>query len=177
MLIAMAGLPGTGKSTLAQHLAVTLGAVVLNKDAIRATLFALDDVEYAARQDDFCLSIMFQVASYLWTRDGPTRHIILDGRTFSRRYQRTGLTDFAQESGVPVLFVECVCTDETVRSRLEHDTVAGVHPAQDRDYALYLRVKGLFEPITESKVIIDTDGTLEDYLSTCLAAVHTLLTP
>lgn len=34
MLIAMAGLPGTGKSTLAQHLADACAGIVLNKDLI-----------------------------------------------------------------------------------------------------------------------------------------------
>jgi predicted kinase len=39
MLIAMAGLPGSGKSTLATCLEPRLGAVVLDKDRVRAALF------------------------------------------------------------------------------------------------------------------------------------------
>jgi adenylylsulfate kinase len=44
MLIAMAGLPGTGKSTLANALANALGAAVLNKDRVRAALFEVDPI-------------------------------------------------------------------------------------------------------------------------------------
>ena len=39
MIVIMAGLPGTGKSTLAQALAQRLPGAVLDKDAIRAALF------------------------------------------------------------------------------------------------------------------------------------------
>jgi predicted kinase len=39
MLIAMAGLPASGKSTLAARLASELAGVVLSKDQVRAALF------------------------------------------------------------------------------------------------------------------------------------------
>jgi predicted kinase len=64
MLIAMAGLPGTGKSTLAHHLAHALAAIVLDKDVIRAALFPPAWVEYSTEQDDFCMSVMFRVSAY-----------------------------------------------------------------------------------------------------------------
>ena len=41
MLIAMAGLPGTGKSTLAQHLADVCSSIVLNKDLFGLHSFPL----------------------------------------------------------------------------------------------------------------------------------------
>jgi predicted kinase len=176
MLIAMAGLPGTGKSMLAQRLAQDLPAVVLDKDAIRAVLFAPDDIEYTARQDDFCQSLMLQVAAYLWQRDGHARSIIFDGRTFSHAYQRAHLVAFVRDQRVPLLFIECVCSDETARRRLAADAASGVHPARNRDDALYRRVKDLFEPITEPKIVVDTDRALEDYLPTCLAAVRAFMT-
>ena len=40
MIVIMAGLPGTGKSTLARALAQRLAGAVLDKDEIRAALFA-----------------------------------------------------------------------------------------------------------------------------------------
>ena len=65
MIVIMAGLPGTGKSTLARALAQRLPGAVLDKDAIRAALFQPAYVEYSPAQDDFCQEIMLQTAAYL----------------------------------------------------------------------------------------------------------------
>lgn len=60
MIIAMAGLPGVGKSTLARALAARLDAVVLDKDRIRASLFPPSHVDYSRDQDDFCIDVMYR---------------------------------------------------------------------------------------------------------------------
>jgi predicted kinase len=109
-------------------------------------------------------------------RDGHARSIILDGRTFSHAYQRAHLVAFVRDQRVPLLFIECVCSDETARRRLAAHAATGVHPARNRDDALYRRVKDLFEPITEPKIVVDTDRALEDYLPTCLTAVRAFMT-
>lgn len=81
MLTLMAGLPGTGKSTLSRALAAELHGTVLDKDHIRAALFAAEDIEYSTEQDDFCMAVTLKVAGYLFRKD-PSRLIFLDGRTF-----------------------------------------------------------------------------------------------
>lgn len=45
VIVIMAGLPGTGKTTLARELAVRVGGRVLSKDEIRHTLFSAEDIE------------------------------------------------------------------------------------------------------------------------------------
>src|SRR5690348_14369339 len=47
MLLIMAGLPATGKTTLARAIAERTGAVVLDKDVIRASLFPAQLIEYS----------------------------------------------------------------------------------------------------------------------------------
>ena len=79
MLILMAGLPGSGKSTLSRALAAKFDATVLDKDEIRAALFAPADIEYSTEQDDFCMGIMLKVAGYIFRKE-PSRRIFLDGR-------------------------------------------------------------------------------------------------
>src|SRR5262247_1043309 len=86
MIILLAELPNTGKSTLARTLASHLNAVVLSKDEIRHAIFSLTDIEYSTRQDDFVMHLMLEAAAWL-LNENPTRAIFLDGRTFSRPYQ------------------------------------------------------------------------------------------
>ena len=62
MIILMAGLPGTGKSTLARQLASRTSGRVLSKDEIRHTIFADHEIEYSSRQDDFCQQLRLQAA-------------------------------------------------------------------------------------------------------------------
>jgi predicted kinase len=171
MLIAMAGLPGTGKSTLAHHLADACAGIVLDKDSIRAALFPIAQIEYSTRQDDFCMSILFQVASYM-LRNDPSLYVILDGRTHSRKYQVAALDQLAEELKTPLKIIGCVCSDETVRKRLEEKVTMGAkHLAGNRDYQLYLTIKARFEPIREPKLVVNTDDDLAHCLASCLAYV------
>ena len=167
MLILMAGLPGTGKSTISHALADELGGTVLNKDEIRAMLFSPRDIEYSTEQDDFCTRVMLKVAGYIFRKD-PERRIFLDGRTFSRRYQLDRATGFARAIGQPWHILECVCRDETARRRLTADRS---HPAANRDFNLYLEVKACFEEIRLPKTVIDSDQPLETCLRLARAAL------
>jgi adenylylsulfate kinase len=160
MIVLLAGLPGTGKSTLASALAERLRAAVLSKDEIRHALFSPRDVDYSTAQDDLVQKIMLEAATWILRKD-PARIVFLDGRTFSRRYQIDLVLQAAQELDQPWCIFECICSDETARSRIEGQLVSGGHPAGNRDFNLYLELKARFEPITLVKTVIDTDQPLE----------------
>jgi predicted kinase len=156
MLIFMAGLPGTGKSTLSRALAQELAGTVLDKDTVRAALFPPADVEYSTEQDDFTMAIMLKTAGYILRKD-PARLIFVDGRTFSRRYQLRRATGFAQAIAQPWRILECRSSDESARERLTNERA---HPAANRDFKLYLDLKASFEEILLPKKIINTDQPL-----------------
>ncbi len=170
MIVIMAGLPATGKSTLCGELAKRLSGTVLDKDQIRSTLFSPNDIEYSTDQDDFCMSIMLQTAAYILKRN-PQRTVFLDGRPFSRRYQIEQVIHKAEEIDQPWQILECVCSDESAKKRLEKQVKYKRHPAADRDYKLYLRVKANFEEITVPKTVIDTDQPLEDCVHYALSSL------
>jgi predicted kinase len=170
MLIALAGLPGTGKSTLAQGIARAISGVVLNKDTIRASLFPPDLIEYSTEQDDFCMSILFQIAAYM-LRKKPDQYIILDGRTFSHSYQVRAVLELTEQLQTPLKIIECICSDETAYQRLAK-TTSDAHPASNRDYTLYLTIKARFESIREPKLVVNTDLDFDRCLEECLAYIQ-----
>src|SRR5688500_3820286 len=120
MLIAMAGLPGTGKSTLAARLAGELGGAVLGKDAVRAALFPPPLLDYSAGQNDLCMDAIYRAAALALKAD-PRRVVVLDGRTFLRAYQLRDLLALAAAVGQKPRVIECVCADAVARARLERD--------------------------------------------------------
>jgi len=170
MIVLMAGLPATGKTTLARELARRTAGRVLSKDQIRHAIFLPGEIEYSTRQDDFCQQLMLETAAYLLSRN-PAQKIFLDGRPFSRRYQIENVLTAAASLHQPWRIVECSCSDETVQQRLVLDAESASHPAGNRDYQLYLEVKARFEAIRHPKIVIDTGQPLEASIQRALEAL------
>jgi predicted kinase len=168
MIVIMAGLPGSGKTTLARALAANTAGRVVSKDEIRSALFAPTEIEYSTKQDDFCLQLMLELSAYL-LRSDPKQMIFLDGRTFSRRYQIENVLRAADSLHQPWRILECVCEENVARARLQEDVR---HPASNRDFDLYLRMKAQFEAIAEQKTVIDTGQALEHCIQSGLAALR-----
>lgn len=162
-LIALAGLPGTGKSTVARALAARLAALVIDKDVVRAALFGAS-VDYTREQDELVIAAMYSAVDYL-ARNGAVANVVLDGRTFSKRTHVDDLRRAASRSGAKLFVVECVSKAETARARLERDAENGAHVARNRSYELYRALAASADPIAGDKLVLETDSTPPEQLA------------
>jgi predicted kinase len=173
MLIAMAGLPGTGKGTIAEGLSRLLQAAVLDKDRVRAALFPEVVLDYSDEQNELAMAAIYSAARSILKKN-PRQFVILDGRTFLRVYQVRNLVELARTVNQPPLIIECVCADDVARERLEKDQVTGNHPARNRTFDHYLRSKAAAEPLTLPRLTLDP-GVMP--LEDCVAPAFTYVQP
>lgn len=152
-ILLLAGLPGTGKSSLGRELSRLLRAPILDKDALRETLFGPHWVEYSRTQDDLCVSMLYEAVRHL-ARAGSAPLALLDGRTYTRPAALDQARQLATEIGARLEIIECVCSERLALERIASD--AGRHPAANRDAELYRRLEREAEPIPEPKRVVDT---------------------
>jgi predicted kinase len=152
-LIVFAGLPGSGKTTLAKMLAPRINAVILNKDEVRASLFVPEEVEYSSRQNDFCMEVIYQLAKYHFAVR-PERPVIIDGRTFSRREQVVRLISAFADAPYEIHFILCECTLEAGLQRVTADKD---HVATDRTAEMARRAYAQWQALEVPHLILHTD--------------------
>ena len=160
--VLFAGLPGTGKSTLARAIAKRLDAAVLDKDRVRGALFPGALTDYTPQQDELCMRAMLEAAAYL-TELERVEYILFDGRTFSRQAQIEDVLLAAVRAGARWRVVHVKCADAVAEERLARSDPS--HPAQNRDAALHRRIKQQFEPITQAKLEVDTTSGTDALLA------------
>jgi predicted kinase len=160
--VILAGLPGTGKSTLARALVERLGGVVLDKDRVREALFSGPLTDYSREQDDLCMRAIYEAAAYL-TRHDRVPLVFLDGRTFSRRTQIEKVVQAAEQAGAAWRILHVICADEIAEARLSaHDPA---NPARNRDVKLYREIRAQFEEILLPHLMIDTTNGVDSIVN------------
>jgi predicted kinase len=163
--VIIAGLPGSGKTALAEALLQRIGGVVLSKDIARAAMFEPEEIDYSDRQNDYVMSLVLQHAQRI-ARDGSQPFVFLDGRTFSRAAQVEPVVRAAAEVGAELRVLYLHCPDSLALQRISGGR--GNHLAANRDAELYLRIKASFEPIALPKLDVDTSQPLEDCVEKCV---------
>lgn len=153
MIILFSGLPGVGKTRLANELAPLINAAVLSTDKIRKEI--ITNPTYTKDEKNLIYDIMLLVARYLHNAAGT--NCILDA-TFnteeSRRNARKKLASVAPEQ---IYIVECICPEDIVISRLR----ARKGDYSDADINVYRKMKRVYEPVKENQRHIVADTSQE----------------
>lgn len=169
-ILAVGGLIGTGKSTLADALSRRSGFPIVASDRTRKWLAGLDPSErgpdriYDATFSRHTFDEVFRRAEVV-ARSG--RGVILDA-TFRSEELRRRARDLAAKLGRPFLFVETTCDDATIRERLRRR--AEGPSVSDATEPMLDRFRREFEPVEfPEHVRVDTARPIEDQLE-CVGA-------
>lgn len=129
VLVAVGGLPGTGKSTLAGALGSVIGASVQSADETRKRLAglgpgahpnaAIDQGIYTEEINRRVYGTLSDTADRALARG---RSVVLDA-TFRRVADREAVRSLAERQGARFLFVECVAPEGVVRERLRRRAI------------------------------------------------------
>lgn len=158
MLVLVCGLPGTGKSTVAERVAELLSARLLRTDVVRKELFP--EPTYAAEESAAVYDELFGRARE--TLAGGD-HVVLDA-TFRRRELRERAAELADDTGVEFRLVRVDCAEPVVRERIRKRQTEE-DDESDADFAIYTQLKAEFEPIRgDDHLVIDNSGALSETL-------------
>ena len=166
-LIAMTGLSGTGKSTVAAALARALGAPVFSSDSVRKELAGRagpapapwEQGLYGPEHTEATYGRLEELARETLATGRAT---ILDA-TFLDERRRERLAAVAEEAGVPLVLVETVCAEEVALGRIVARARRGVSPS-DATAEVYRRQRATVRtsppnvPCDALRVVVDTSA-------------------
>lgn len=182
-IMVVCGMPGSGKSTIAGELAKALGIKVFASDIIRKELFHIPPSEevdvpfeqgiYSQGATSLTYGRLLLQAQEELERGGS---IILDA-TYGSRHERSEVVRLARDVDVNIIFVECRCNEEMLKSRLLKRK--GTSSVSDARIHHFEHLKARFEPLDdipdEMHISVDTSGPLEEGMRSVLCRDYDLL--
>jgi predicted kinase len=155
VLIAMAGLPGTGKSTCADLIARNLHVPLVDKDDL-LELVRHSSIEDELEQGRLAYDLVFSLASRQLANE---TSVIVD-TCLAFAWLRDKLAHIAADHNATMLVVHCVCSDDVARQRIAARAAGGL---PHRSLAEYDRLREIFEDFdTSPHLTVDTTDDLTD---------------
>ena len=147
----LAGLPGSGKSTIASRITARQPFVVLESDRLRKTLVRAP--EYTADEHRRVFRACHRLIDELLGRGYP---VILDATNLNQRSRRPVLS-IARKHHAPVAIVVVTAPAATVRSRLENRE-AGLDPDtwSDAGREIHDRMAPAWQAVGSPHFVVDT---------------------
>jgi predicted kinase len=158
-LIAVSGLPGTGKTYFCRKLASRLCFVILESDALRKTLFPAPS--YSPEESARLFRALHHLIEGLLKRGVS---LILDATNLSEQH-RERLYNIAERLGVKLVLVRVEAPPEVVYARLRsRGEGANTQGNSDADWSVYQKMKPAVEKIRRNHYAVDTSRDITPVL-------------
>jgi predicted kinase len=166
LIVALIGLPGAGKSTVACALERQLGLRRVCRDAIREAMFPRCDWSFVEKRAAFRTVLLALEINGLLGESS-----VVDGMTFSRRDDYDQIAALADAHGFDVLPLWIDCPPALARERIAHDLLMRRHPADDRVPDLVDIVARRFDRPPAAAIRIDSSRPIEEACRLAVAEV------
>ena len=163
--IVFTGLPGTGKSSIAEAVARKLGVPVFAKDWLETTLIRCKLSPSASRSLG---SAGYQLLTTLADRQLRLGQSVILDSVASTLSIRAEWCTLAQTYRAEWRVIECICSDESVqrdRMKVRQRNIPGWH---ELDWSEVERVRAYYAPLDEEHLILDAVNPLEENIAAAL---------
>jgi hypothetical protein len=151
MLVVVCGLPGVGKTTVAEYAVDLLDAELLRTDVVRKELFP--DPDYTDAEQS---AVYDELLSRARARLSEGQSVVLDGTFHAREYRERAL-DVADPTDSTGHLLRVVGEQSTVEDRI----VEREDDASDADVRVHRHYRDLFESVERDHVEVDNSGDLD----------------
>ena len=150
-VVVVCGLPGVGKTTVAESVAERVDGRLLRTDVVRKDLFS--DPEYTDEESRTVYDAVFDRARETLEAE---RAAVLDG-TFKEADLRERARSLAESTGAEFRLVKVECDEADVRERISERE----DDASDADFGVHELYRESFEAVSLDHVTVDNSAGLE----------------
>lgn len=152
MLVVVCGVPGVGKTSVAEYATARLDAELLRTDVVRKDLFA-----EPAYTDCEARAVYEEILARAEDALEGAGTVVLDGTFHSRPFREWAL-GAAERAGVDGQVLKVECEPSVARDRIR--TREG--DESDADVRVHDMMREQFDPLAADHVAVDNSGSLDD---------------
>ena len=161
MIVIVFGLPGSGKSYFASHLAGMINAEYINSDKVRRTMF--DTRTYSKKEK---LAVYNEMISQIGEAVKQHKNLVLDATFYKNDIREKFLNEAEDNDGI--IFIEIRAEEHLIRERLKRP-----REYSEADFKVYKKIKKQWEPLKANHLILQsTDSNIREMLKGTADYLH-----
>jgi len=145
-IVIVLGLPASGKSFFAKHLAHDIGAVYLNTDIVR------EKMHKKGQYDNETNLLIYKHMLFDMIGNIRRKHDVIADGTFQTNAMRDWFKNSIEETGNRMHFIEIAASEKTIRNRIDEN-----REHSEADFDVYLKIKKKYEPIRQKHMVLYSD--------------------